>query len=177
MPAIKDSSAYTAIGIISAILLGFIYWLIAIHQPAAVLPPWVTWLPALNATFNASSALSLCAGLWMIRRGRRTAHIYLMSQALVITTLFLLSYSIYHHFAGETHFGGQGWIRPLYFFILISHILLSAVVAPLAMTVVFFSMTGRFEKHKALARVTFPLWLYVSVSGVAVYFFLKPYHG
>ncbi len=98
-----------------------------------------------------------------------------MLSALGFTTIFLASYITYHHFMGSTKFGGQGWIRPLYFFILVSHVLLSAAVLPLAMVVLFFALTGRFDRHKKIARRTFPLWLYVSISGVAVYFMLVPY--
>jgi putative membrane protein len=98
-----------------------------------------------------------------------------MATALTLTLGFLVNYLVYHAHAGDTKFLGQGWIRPFYFFILISHIGLSIVNFPMALSVVFFALTGRFEKHKPLARITFPIWLYVSVSGVLVYFLLKSY--
>jgi len=97
----------------------------------------------------------------------------LMLSAVGVAGVFLASYIVYHHFHGDTRFGGQGLIRPVYFFILITHITGSIVALPLVLTTLFFAGTKRFERHRKLARVTFPVWLYVSVTGVAVFFFLK----
>jgi putative membrane protein len=98
----------------------------------------------------------------------------MMLSALTFSFLFLISYLTYHAFHGDTSFEGEGWLRTLYFFILISHILLSAVVLPLVLTTVYFAATGNFNQHPKIARVTLPLWLYVSVTGVLVYLML--YH-
>ena len=97
----------------------------------------------------------------------------LMLSAVGVAGLFLASYIVYHHFHGDTRFGGQGLIRPVYFFILITHITGSIVALPLVLTTLFFAGTKRFERHVKIAHVTFPVWLYVSVTGVAVFFFLK----
>ncbi len=115
----------------------------------------------------------LVAGLLAIRSGRRELHIKLMLSAVGVAGLFLASYIVYHHFHGDTRFGGQGLIRPVYFFILISHIAGSIVALPLVLTTLFFAGTKRFERHLKIARVTFPVWLYVSVTGVTVFFLLK----
>lgn len=177
MRPISDKKAFAAISVLSLSVLGFLGWLLYIHVPTgAATPAWVRELPALNACLNSSSACCLLFGLITIKMGKREAHLRLMLTALAFTTAFLASYVTYHHFMGNTKFMGQGFIRPVYFFILISHILLSAITLPLGLTVLFFAATGRFDKHKKLARVTFPLWLYVCVSGVAVYFLIRPYY-
>ncbi len=167
-----EKQALSIIGIISAAALTFLVWLIYFAE-AAQGPAWVSVLPTLNACFNASSTLLMIAGVLAIKAGRRDIHMRFMLGALLASTLFLLSYIAYHHFHGDTKFVHTGWVRPLYFFILISHIVLSAMVLPLLLATVYFAATERFAKHKPLARVVFPLWLYVSVTGVVVYFFLR----
>jgi putative membrane protein len=171
----SDRHALLLIGGVSAAALGFLIWLIYFAVPAGT-PPWAAALPTLNACLNASSTVAMSLGVWAIKRGRRSLHIRCMLTALASSALFLLSYIAYHHFHGDTKYLGQGWIRPLYFVILISHILLSAVVLPMLLSTVFFASTARFDRHKRLARLTFPLWLYVSVTGVVVYFFLRAYY-
>ena len=101
-------------------------------------------------------------------------HKKMMLSALFFSFLFLVSYLTYHAFHGDTLFQGEGWVRPLYFFILISHIILSVVVLPLVLTTVFFAATGNFTMHPKIARITLPLWMYISVTGVLVYLML--YH-
>lgn len=115
----------------------------------------------------------LSAGFVAIKKGHRERHKKLMLAAVGVAGTFLVSYIVYHHFHGDTRFGGQGWVRPVYFFVLISHIVMSMVAVPMVLTTLLFAATGRFERHRKLARFTFPVWLYVSVTGVAVYFFLK----
>lgn len=129
-------------------------------------------LPALNAALNTASAILLITGYVFIRRGRRGAHRAAMTAALSLSLLFLVSYLIYHAQVGSVKFQKTGWIRPVYFTILISHTVLAACVAPMALVTVWRAWTGRIEKHRRLARVTLPLWLYVSVTGAAVYWML-----
>jgi len=129
-------------------------------------------LPAANAALNAATALLLSAGYEMIRRGRRTAHKACMLSAFAVSVLFLASYLWYHAHAGVRHFEGAGWIRPVYFAILISHTILAAAIVPLAVTTVGFGLTSRFPRHQRVARWTLPLWLYVSLTGVVVYVLL-----
>lgn len=129
---------------------------------------------ALNATLNASSALLLSAGYLMIRRGRILAHKSCMLLALACSTAFLVSYLIYHAKVGSVAFRGQGWIRPVYFTLLATHTILAAAIVPLALLTVSRALREQFDRHKRIARWTLPLWLYVSITGVIIYFLL--YH-
>ena len=99
-----------------------------------------------------------------------------MLTAFVLSSLFLISYVTYHYFGKSTSFGGEGLIRTVYFFILITHIILAAVIVPLVLLTVYFAITGQFRKHNRIARWTFPVWLYVAISGVLVYFMISPYY-
>lgn len=132
-----------------------------------------TW-PALNASLNATSALLLLLGFASIRRGRRSAHAAFMCVAFVVSLAFFVSYLAYHARVGSVRFTGAGWARPVYFTILISHTILAVAIVPLVARTLFLASRKRFEAHRALARWTFPLWLYVSVTGVIVYVML--YH-
>ena len=129
---------------------------------------------ALNATLNASSAVLLSTGYWMIRRGRVLAHKSCMGLAFLSSTVFLVSYLLYHARVGSVAFRGQGWIRPVYFTLLASHTILAAAIVPLAVITLSRALREQFDRHKRIARWTLPLWLYVSVTGVVIYFLL--YH-
>jgi uncharacterized membrane protein YozB (DUF420 family) len=133
-----------------------------------------SFLPALNATLNGASAVLILIGRSLIRRGRIAAHRAFMIGAVVTSALFLASYLCYHAHVGSVRFQGQGWSRPLYFTILISHTMLAAATLPLVIITLSRALRGRFDRHRALARWTFPIWLYVSVTGVIIYFML--YH-
>mgnify|MGYP001590795067 CR=1 FL=1 len=130
--------------------------------------------PAFNAALNATSALLLLAGVACIRAHQVTAHRVLMSSALAVSALFFISYLAYHAQVGSIRFQGAGWIRPAYFIILITHTILAVCVVPLALRTLWLALHERFSAHRAIARITFPIWLYVSVSGVVVYAML--YH-
>jgi len=136
----------------------------------------VSALPAFHATLNGTCALLLGAGYLFIRRRRVTAHRNSMASAFILSCVFLISYVIYHSQSTGATFGGEGWVRPLYFFILISHVILAPVVLPLALYAVVRALRGEFDKHRAVARWTFPVWLYVAVTGVLVYAFMAPYY-
>ena len=129
-------------------------------------------LPTLNAGLNSISAILLVAGYLFIRQRAIKAHTICMVTACLTSTLFLISYLTYHFFHGSTKFLGQGWIRPVYFSILISHTILAVVVAPLAILTFLRGILGQFQKHIKIARITFPIWLYVSVTGVLIYWML-----
>jgi uncharacterized membrane protein YozB (DUF420 family) len=129
-------------------------------------------LPALNAVLNATSAILLSAGYGFIRRRQTTAHKRCMLTACATSALFLMSYLTYHYHIGSMPFRGQGWVRPLYFAILISHTVLAATVVPLVIVTLFRAWKADFRKHARLARWTLPIWLYVSVTGVIVYVML-----
>jgi uncharacterized membrane protein YozB (DUF420 family) len=134
----------------------------------------VSALPALNATLNSLSAILLVAGWLLIRSGRRRAHQACMVGAFCVSTLFLISYLIYHAQAGSVRFTGAGPARLVYFFILITHIVLAAAIVPMALITLARAARGSFARHAQLARWTLPIWLYVSVTGVVVYVML--YH-
>jgi uncharacterized membrane protein YozB (DUF420 family) len=129
-------------------------------------------LPAVNATLNAISAVLLLIGYTRIRAGRREQHRKWMLAAFGASSLFLVFYVIYHAQVGSVRFTRQGFVRPLYFTILITHVVLAAVVLPLAIVTLTRGLRGRFTQHRAIARWTFPIWLYVSVTGVLVYVLL-----
>jgi uncharacterized membrane protein YozB (DUF420 family) len=137
-------------------------------------PPEYAIFPAVNATLNGSSAVLLLIGRWFIGRGRISIHRAFMIAALVTSSVFLLSYLYYHAHVGSVHFQGQGWSRPVYFTILISHTILAAVVVPMVIVTLSRALRERFDRHRAIARWTFPVWMYVSVTGVIVYVML--YH-
>jgi putative membrane protein len=134
----------------------------------------VTFFPALNAVLNGTSAVLIGAGYYCIKSGRRAAHKRFMLTAFVTSTLFLISYLYYHLVlrAGVTHFQGEGIWRPMYFAILLSHTILAVVVVPFILVTLYRALKGNFVRHKAIARWTFPIWLYVSVTGVVIYFML-----
>ena len=129
-------------------------------------------LPSLNAFLNSTCALLLLVGHHKLKLGNREAHRKLMTSAFIVSVCFLISYLTYHAFHGTTQFMGEGWIRPVYFTILISHTILAACVAPLAIISLRLGLKGRFVAHARLARWTYPIWLYVSFTGVAVYLML-----
>jgi putative membrane protein len=129
-------------------------------------------LPTVNALLNATTTGLLVAGFYFIRRGRRTAHRNCMLAAVITSTLFLASYLVYHAHAGRTVFQSPAWFRPPYLVILASHTLLAAVIVPLVILTVGGALRGHFDRHKALARWTWPLWIYVSVTGVLIYLLL-----
>jgi uncharacterized membrane protein YozB (DUF420 family) len=129
-------------------------------------------LPTLNATLNATAAILLAIGWVLIRRRRVRAHRAVMLAAFGVSTLFLISYVIYHANAGSRPFPGQGAIRGVYFFILITHIVLAAAIVPMALLTLSRGLREQFDRHVPLARWTLPIWLYVSITGVVVYLML-----
>ncbi len=134
-------------------------------------------LPAVNATLNSISFVLLVAGHHCIRHGRVIAHKRLMISAFCVSVLFLTSYLIYRFFGQEKKFGGRGWIQPVYYFILTTHIALAMTVPVLASWTLVLGLRGRFDKHRRIARITYPIWIYVSVTGVIVYVLLFRLYG
>jgi putative membrane protein len=160
----------------SALVIGFLLWLIYLKQTPGSGGGRISSdsvLPALNALLNALSACSLVAGFIFIRRGQLNLHRRFMTSALFFSALFLVSYIAYHSTHGDTPFRGTGAIRPVYFFILISHILLTVIALPVILTTLFLALTGRFAAHRRIARITLPAWLYVSVTGVVIFLMLR----
>lgn len=165
----------TAISLISLISLAailFLFWLIYGVEAGDGGHNW-TFLPATNAFFNGVSASCVVAGLLFIRKGAKRAHGMCMLLAFLASSLFLIGYIVHHTINGDTRFLTTGWLRPTYFFILITHVVLSIVVLPMVLTTFFFAASKRWSSHRALARWTYPVWLYVSITGVIVYVFLR----
>jgi len=132
----------------------------------------VAQLPTLNAALNTLSAVLLFTGYLYIRSKNRSAHRVCMLSAFASSILFLISYLIYHYHVGSVPFKGQGWIRPIYFTILLTHTILAVTVVPLALVTLSRALRERFDAHRRIARWTLPIWLYVSVTGVVVYLML-----
>lgn len=168
----KDRVALLVIGAVSLAVVLVVGSLLLGHRPEAGAGSSAAALPLLNACLNATSAALLSAGWVFIRRRHVTAHRACMVSALAVSSLFLVSYVTYHSLAGSRPFGGQGWIRLVYFPLLVSHIVLAAAIVPLALTTVYRAVRGDFARHVRIARWTLPLWLYVSVTGVLVYWML-----
>lgn len=131
---------------------------------------------ALNASLNGTSAVLLAAGYVAIRSGKVQVHKRLMLAAFAVSSAFLLSYLLYHYRVGHVAFQGQGWIRPVYFALLISHTILAAVIVPLILITLRRAWLERFDRHRVIARWTLPLWFYVSVTGVIVYLMLYRFY-
>jgi putative membrane protein len=136
------------------------------------IPPQYAIFPVLDASLNGTSAVLLLTGRSLIKRGRMAAHRAVMITALVSSSLFLVSYLYYHWHVGSIHFQGQGWTRPVYFSILISHTILAAVIVPMIIITLSRALRERYDRHRMIARWTYPLWLYVSVTGVVIYLML-----
>lgn len=136
----------------------------------------VSFLPHLNAVLNSATALSLLAGFYFIRQKNIVYHRTAMFSAVGLSTLFLISYVLYHYQAPHTKFGGEGAIRFIYYFILLTHIVLAAIIVPLVLFSVFYAISGQIERHKKWVKWTFPIWLYVAVTGVLVYLMIRPYY-
>ena len=160
-------------------------WILSIVIPIAVAAlfgiriPGVErlgFLPPVYAGINALTALVLVTSVFQIKKGNRKNHETLMKFAIFLSVLFLVFYVVYHMTSDSTKFGGEGFIKYVYYFILTSHIFLSILVIPFVLFTYLRGISGQFEEHKKIARYTFPLWLYVAVTGVIVYFMISPYY-
>ncbi|XXT95585.1 DUF420 domain-containing protein [Sorangium sp. So ce834] len=167
----SDRSFYVFNAVLSAAALAFLAYILIIRRGAGGAD--LRFMPPLNAALNATAATLLVAGWIAIKRRAIVAHKYLMVSAFVASSLFLVGYLAYHFVHGDTKYQGTGPLRAVYFVVLISHIVLSAGIVPLALTSFYFAYKASFAKHARVARVTLPLWLYVSVTGVLIYFMLR----
>lgn len=159
---------------VTALALSFLFWLIYFRDPITTSDMgFVKLLPVVNAFLNLLAAFFLIRGYFQIKGQKKIAHEKSMKLAFLCSALFLVSYIIYHFFHGDTKFLGQGFIRPIYFFILISHILLSVIALPMVLMTFFLALKKRWVAHKKIAKWTFPIWLYVSVTGVLIFLLLK----
>jgi len=173
----SDRSFFLFNGVLSSAAVSFLAYILLIRHSGSgstgVAATDLSFLPAVNATLNGLAASMLCAGYVAIRRKARRVHKFFMVGAFAASSLFLICYVIYHYVHGDTRFVGTGPIRYVYFAILISHVLLSISVVPLALTSFYFAAKRSFERHKRVTRYALPIWLYVSVTGVVIYFMLR----
>jgi len=169
--------AILAILAISAAASLFLFWLIYQHPAADVSRAKLPFLPALNAVLNGLSATSLLVGYTFIRARKIAAHRASMITAFIFSSLFLVSYILHHYLHGDVRYPVHAALRSVYLPLLASHIILAVIALPLVLVTFFFSLTGRFPQHRKVARWTFPLWLYVSVTGVITYVMLRLAQG
>ncbi len=172
---LKVARAVVAIMVASGLVLIFLFWLLYFREGAEVIPQWVYSLPTVNAIFNTIATIFLVMAFVQIKKRDFVMHMRYNLAAFIASAFFLISYVLYHNFIGHTPFPGEGAIRPVYFTILISHIILSVVVVPLILSSFFFAFAGKFEIHRKISKYTFPIWIYVSVTGVLIYFILNAF--
>jgi putative membrane protein len=169
--------AITAIVAVSVAATLFLFWLIYLHPASDTAGARYAFLPALNAIFNGLSATALLIGFTFIRARRIAAHRASMITAFVFSTLFLVSYIIHHALHGDVRYPVHAAYRSIYLPLLASHIVLATVALPMVLVTFFFSLSGRFPQHRKIARWTFPIWLYVSITGVVTYAMLRLARG
>ncbi len=160
----------------SGVVVALVVLLISVPRLAVVEGLDVSRLPAFHAGLNATATVLLFVGWLQVRSGRVDAHRIMMATAFCLSCLFLVSYLVYHSQAEPTAFGGEGWIRPFYYFVLITHVVLAPVILPLALFTLLRALRDQVDRHRAVARWTLPLWLYVTVTGVLVYVMMAPYY-
>jgi putative membrane protein len=175
-PQSGSGPAIAAILAISAAATLFLFWLIYVH-PAAASSAQYAFLPALNAVFNGLAATALLIGYTFIRARKIRQHRTSMITAFVFSTLFLISYILHHALHGDVRYPAGAPLREVYLPLLASHIVLAVIALPLVLVTFFFSLSGRIPQHRKVARWTFPLWLYVSVTGVITYVMLRLAQG
>lgn len=171
----KEKRYYTLIRVLSVAIPLAVALLLGIRQKVD-LGDWTKPLPHFNAVLNTTTAVVLVTGLFAILKGNVSLHRLCMTIAFSLGSLFLVSYVLYHLSNESTKFGGEGAIRYGYFFVLISHIVLSIVVVPFVLLALYYALSGQFERHKKTVRWAFPIWLYVSVTGVLAYLMISPYY-
>lgn len=174
-PPVQEQQANRVINILAAVIPIAVAVLLGIRQKVD-LGSWTTYLTHLNAVINSATSVLLLMGLYFIRQRNVLAHKRTMLAAFTLGSLFLVSYVLYHLTNESTPFGGQGWVRPLYYFLLVSHIVLSVVVVWFVLRAVYFALTNQINKHKQTVKWAYPIWLYVSTTGVIVYFLIRPYY-
>jgi putative membrane protein len=173
-----NSKIYKRLFIIISVLIPVVV-AVLLYMPkddASSVGAWIYSLPFYNAIINTLTSLLLIIGYYFVKSGNVKFHKASMVSAFLLGAVFLVFYVIYHSNAESTKFGGEGAIRMIYFFFLISHILLAFLVVPLVLSAIYFAVTQKIEKHKKIVKFTFPVWLYVSVTGVIVYLMISPYY-
>jgi putative membrane protein len=166
---------FNAVVSVAALLL--LGWLLLLRRGAGTVGADLRFLPGVNASLNATAALFLLSGWVAIRRGSMHVHRVLMVGAFVASSLFLVCYLAYHAVHGDTRYAGTGPMRVVYLAVLATHVLLSTTVVPLALTAFWFALRREFQRHRRVTRVLWPIWMYVSVTGVVIFFMLRSSYG
>ena len=172
-----DKKISIVIAVLSVVVPALVAVLLFIPQTGKLGDFDVSMLPHLNGSLNTFTSIALLLGLYYIKNGNIVNHRRSMMSAFVISTLFLVSYVLYHYQAPPTSFGGEGLIKTVYYVLLISHIILAAIVVPFVLYSFYFALTNKIDKHKKIVKWTYPIWLYVAVTGVLVYLMIRPYYG
>ena len=163
------------IGLISVLVPALVAFLILL--PGKSLDKgWFSILPALNATINSFTSISLLLGYYFIKRGKVRQHKMMMIASFILGVIFLISYIIYHSNAPSTSFGGSGLIKYVYYLVLISHVLLAIAVVPFVLFALYYALNNNIDRHKKVVKIAWPVWLFVSISGVLVYLMISPYY-
>ena len=174
----KDKLYLSLIGVLSVVIPVVVAALMFIPDPFKFTDYDFSFLSHLNAVLNSSTALCLLVGFIAIKKSKNESiHKFCMYVAFVLSSLFLISYVVYHSQVEHTLFLGEGSVKYIYYFILASHIILSVFVIPLVLTSIYFAITRRVERHKKIVKFTFPIWFYVACTGVIVYLMIRPYYG
>ena len=160
---------------LSTAAVGFLGWLLLVRGGSGTSGLDLRFMPAVNACLNSASTLLLLCGYIAVKRGNPRIHRYFRVSAVASSALFLVGYIAYHYVHGDTRFGGVGAIRTVYLSILASHVLLSIAVVPMVLTALYFAWRKQFSRHTKVTKVLFPIWLYVSVTGVVIFFMLRGY--
>lgn len=176
IPLAQERKANRLINTLSIAIPVAVALMLGIRQKVD-LGTWTNSLPFFNAVVNSLTAILLILGLYFIRQKNVAAHRLAMLSAFALGSVFLVSYVLYHLTHESTPFGGQGWVRPVYYFLLISHIVLSIGVVWFVLRAVYFAISGQIARHKATVKWAYPIWLYVSITGVIVYVMIAPYYN
>ena len=172
----KEGTLGIVIIVVSIAVPALVSALFFLNVPVENIPFDIRIFPKFHALLNGTTACCLLLGLYFIKKGKIKAHRRIMLTAFFLSTIFLVSYVTYHSLAESTKFGEEGIIRTIYFIILLSHILLAALILPLILFTFSKALQGKIDQHRRLAKWTMPLWLYVAISGVIVYFMISPYY-
>lgn len=172
----SDKKIFRIIIALSVVVFGVVAGLYSLPKNTGIIPDWAKSLPLVNALLNGTCSVLLLASLYFIKNKNVKMHKRLNIITFILSALFLVSYIIFHSFGVETSFPADNPIRPFYLVILLTHILLAAVVLPLVLISFYFGLMGKVAQHRKIAKWTFPIWLYVTVTGVVVYLMISPYY-
>lgn len=171
----SDKRVFQLILVLSVVVFAVVVILYSLPKQE-VIPDWAKLLPTLNASLNGSCSILLLVSFWAIRNKNIALHKKLNLTAFALSSVFLVSYIIFHSFGVETKFPVDNALRPLYLFILLTHIVLAAIVLPMVLISFYFGLQGKIDQHRKVSKFTFPVWLYVTVTGVIVYLMISPYY-